>query len=112
MGKKIKTLAKVLIILGVIVFSVLTVKSFQKYYEDRPYTVYADGYEEYGRNQYISDTLVQRGYQARAELLETIYCACGIAACLLGGLPLYWFGCLFEKVEKIEKQIDRSIKTQ
>lgn len=112
MGKKIKTLSKILIILGVCVFAVLTVRSFLKYYDDRSFTVYADSYETNGRNPYISDTLVQRGYRARSELLETIYCVCGLVGCFLGGLPLYWFGCLFEKVEMMETKIDHLNKRQ
>ena len=105
MGRKIKTFAKVIIILGMLAFGALSALTFLKYYEDRPYTVYADGYETNGSNPYISDSLVQRGYKAYAELTETIYYVCGFFACLLGGLPIYWFGCLFQRVEYIQADI-------
>lgn len=107
MGKKIKTFAKVLIILGMAAFAVLTIMSFLRYYDDRPYTVYADGYKEHGSNPYISDSLVQRGYKAYSELSETIYYACGMVACLFAGLPLYWFGCLFTLNELMSDKITR-----
>ena len=106
MGRKIKTFAKVLIILGMIAFGILTAISFNNYYNDRPYTVYADSYETNGRNPYTPDEYVQRGYKAYSELNETIYYACGFFGCLLGGLPLYWFGCLFQRVEWMHMDIE------
>jgi hypothetical protein len=80
------------------------------YYNDRPYRVYADNYEINGQNPYISNELVQRGYKSYAELNETLYYVCGIFACLLGGLPLYWFGCMFQRVEIAEEKINIILK--
>ena len=112
MGKKIKTFAKVLIILGMIAFGVLAYISFKNYYADRPFTVYADGYKEYGDNPYIPSSSVERGFRAYAELTETIYYVCGFFGCLLGGLPLYWFGCLFQRVEWMHMDIEALKKQQ
>ena len=86
-------------------FGALSVTTFLKYYDDRPYTVFSDDYEINGANPYIPYSNIERGYKAQAELTETIYYVCGFFACLLGGLPLYWFGCLFQRVEYIQSDM-------
>ena len=100
MGKKIKTFAKVLMILGVV--SSIAIVFF--------------GLRQYGDNQvYISLTSIGQNtnpdYLLKANQgYQGIYMAVcggiGIIGCLFGLLPLYWFGCLFHRVESMKEQIE------
>ena len=103
MGHKIKKFAKVLMILGMIPCGILAIIHFFQYYENHGWIQFAtiNGGASFPFTE-VHEHLGNKGY---ASLQTMIYFICGFFACLLGGLPLYWFGCLFERVESIEQNI-------
>lgn len=98
MGGKIKTLAKALMIIGVIVCVICFFVGMGKYNGDKKYIEYATA----NGGAYGYPSLQAAGDNAYAGRLLMIYGVVGIFGSIIGGLPLYWFGCLFERVEDIQ----------
>lgn len=97
MGSRIKSIAKGLIIIAIIGCIICFVIGIIAYSKDSDYIEYAT---VYGGSSYGS--LRNAGDRAYAGKMMMIYGAFGIVGSILGGLPLYWFGCLFECVEEIK----------
>lgn len=97
MGGTLKGLAKALMIIGVIVCVICFFVGMGKYNEDKDYLEYAtvNGGSYYPNLQAAGDN-------AYAGRLLMIYGGVGVIGSIIGGLPLYWFGCLFERVEDIQ----------
>ena len=110
MGRKIKTFAKILIWFGIIGCCVSLWFGFHQYYKNRTFLEYATingGYtiDPLARPYLPSDFNAdweQRGNESLYGLVQTIGSGLGIVACIISGLPLYWFGCLFQRVEYIQ----------
>ena len=105
MGKGIKVFAIIIMVIGMLTCATFAIITYSKYRSDKPFISFVEGYEEYGENPVFSKDRVERGYLAKAEFTAFIYYLCGFFASLFFGLPLYWFGCLFVKVERIERSL-------
>ena len=98
MGSKIKTVAIVLMIIGIIASIICFFVGNSQYNEDKDYIEYAT----VNGGSYGYSSLQEAGNRAYAGLMLRRYSLIGIIASIIGMLPLYWFGCLFERVEGIQ----------
>ena len=101
MGSRIKSIAIVLVVIAVSVCIICFFVGVGKYSEDKDYIEYATVYG----GAYGYSTLQKAGDNAYAGKLMMKYGGWGIVASIIGGLPLYWFGCLFECVENIQQVV-------
>ena len=100
MGKVIKGIAITLMVLGILGGAIMTIKGASQYNEDKEYIEYAtvnggsrySRLEEAGNNAYAGKTLMTYGI---ASVIGSV------VACL----PLFWFGCLFVKVDDIQSKV-------
>ena len=120
MGRKIKTFAKVLIWLGIICCCVSLWFGFTRYYDNKAYFQYATvngGYtldplaKQYLPSDFGSN-YEPRGNEAFYGMVQMIGSGLGIVACIISGIPLYWFGCMFQRVEWIQLDVDAIRKEQ
>ncbi|MBE5806790.1 MAG: hypothetical protein E7317_00400 [Clostridiales bacterium] len=101
MGAVIKTLAGVLMVVGAVACAICFCVGLNNYNEDKDYMEYAS---VYGGSYYTS--LESAGNNAYAGKMMMIYSGVGVIGSIVGGLPLYWFGCLFEHVEAIRSAVE------
>ena len=96
MGSRIKSVAIILIVLGVIACVICFFVGNSAYQKDKDCIKYAtvNGGAGYGYS-----ILEEAGNRAYAGQMLRTYSIYGIIGSIFGGLPLYWFGCLFEHVE-------------
>ena len=101
MGGRIKLLAGWLIAIGIIASVFCLVSGVSQYNENKQYLEYAtiNG----GGHGYKN--LEEAGNKAYDGKMVQTYGIAGIIGSLFGGLPLYWFGCLFERVEQLQTSI-------
>ncbi len=84
-------------VIGAIVCVICFFIGNSQYNEDKGYIEYATAN---GGSGYRS--LQEAGDRAYAGLMLKNFSLYGIIGSIVGGLPLYWFGCLFERVEEIQ----------
>ena len=99
MGGKIKGLAITLIVLGVIACIICFFEGNSAYQKDKDCLKYATANGGAGYGYAILEEAGNRAYAGKMLRTYSIY---GIIGSIFGGLPLYWFGCLFERVEEIQ----------
>ena len=105
MGKKIKTFAKVIMILGISICLIASAYVLISCYNRNGgfYLLkYATAYGGYEISPYVPSvgaTWEAQGNDIYFSIQLAIYFALGAFGCLLYGLPVYWFGCLFERVD-------------
>ena len=116
MGKKIKTFAKIILILGISVCLIASAHTLSQCYNRNGgfyHLRYATINGGYPVNEYTSSA--QRVYAVECEtkgndiyfsIQLAIYFACGAFGCLLYGLPVYWLGCLFERTEATKGRVE------
>lgn len=110
MGNRIKNLALVLIAIAIIGCFICFFAGLGKYSKDKEYIEYATVYG----GAYGYPRLQSAGDSAYLGKMLMTYGGLGIGASIIGGLPLYWFGCLFNCVEdtkQIAKNNERKLKT-
>lgn len=119
MGKKIKTFAKVLIWIGVIACCVSLWFGFMRFYDNKAFFQYATINGGYTPGPYLTQYVPDfgsnyepRGNEAFYGMVQMIGSGIGIIVCIISGLPLYWFGCLFQRVEWIQLELDGIRKEQ
>lgn len=112
MGHKIQTFAKVVMILGIIACIVVSFIGFKQYYNNRPYFQYATVFGGYSPaaivQQYspgFGTDWEERGNESLQGFSIMVGGLIGVLSCLFAGLPLYWFGCLFERVEFLQLDV-------
>ena len=111
MGKKIRTFAKLLMCIGISACLIAAAYTLHSCYNRNSgfYLLrYATANGGYTRSPYapsVGATWEAQGNDIYFSIQLAIYFALGAAGCLLWGLPLCWFGRLFEKVEAIESFI-------
>ena len=96
MGHKIKTFAKVLLIIGLIACVICFIVGVSQYNKDKDCLQYATIFGGAG-SKYPS--IEAAGNRAYAGMMMKTYSIVAIFALPISLLPLYWFGCLFECVE-------------
>ena len=108
MGKKIQRITKVLMFLGISIFLVASayvlISCYARnggFYHLRHATING-GYTVSPYVPSVGATWEAQGNDIYFSIQLAIYFALGAAGCLLWGVPLYWLGRLFEKVEDIE----------
>ena len=107
MGSRIKSIAISLIVIAIIGCVICSFVGLGKYNKDKDYIEYATVYG----GAYGYSSLQEAGDNAYAGKMLMTYGGWGIAASIIGGLPLYWFGCLFECVEDTQ-QVARENKRE
>lgn len=104
MGKKIQRITKVLMFLGISICLVAAAYVLISCYDRNS----GFGWLQYATinggvsNPYLPPEWEIYGNDVYFSIQLAIYFALGAAGCLLCGVPLYWLGRLFEKVEDIE----------
>ena len=95
MGSSIKSFAVFIIIIGIIAGFLCYLFGNSQYNDNKKYMEYAtiNGGSTY-------KNLEDAGNEAYAGKDLKTYGIAGIIGSFFGGLPLYWFGCLFERVEQ------------
>lgn len=103
MGHKIKTFAKVLIALCIISCVIVIVYGLRMYGDNHVYESVLSIKQTTGQ-VVTSDDIFFAGRASQGRY-TAIYGGIGIVASVISLLPLYWFGCLFERVESIEQNM-------
>jgi len=104
MGSKLKTLAIILIVLGVIASVICFFIGNSAYQKDKDCLKYATVYGGSGGYSILEEA----GNRSYEGLMLRNYGIYGIIGSIIGGLPLYWFGCLFERVDEIKSVVDEN----
>ena len=118
MGKKIKITIKLLMFLGV--FACLAFAAYiliscynrnHGFYLLKYATVYG-GYEITPYAPSVGATWEAQGNDIYFSIQLAVYFGLGAVGFLLWGLPIYWLGCLFQRVEWIQLGMDAIKKQQ
>lgn len=104
MGGKLKTLAIVLMVIGILVSVVCFFVGNAAYQKDKDCLKYAT----VNGGAYGYPILVESGDKAYAGLTLRTNAIYGLIGSIVGSLPLYWFGCLFERVDEIKYVVDEN----
>ena len=105
MGRKIKTFAKVIMILGMCICLIASAYVLISCYNRNggfyllKYATINGGYEINPYVPYVGATWEAQGNDIYFSIQLAIYFGLGAFGCLLYGLPVYWLGCLFERVD-------------
>jgi len=102
MGHKIKTFAKVLLVIGIIACIICFIVGVSQYNKDKDCLQYATVFGGAG-SKYPS--IEAAGNRAYAGMMMKTYSIVAIFVLPLSLLPLYWFGCLFECVEETKAAV-------
>lgn len=118
MGKKIRLVTKLLMFLGISACLIAAAYVLLTCYE-RNHGFYLLKYATvnggYAVNPYapsVGATWEAQGNDIYFSIQLAIYFAIGAAGCLLWGVPLCWFGSLFQRVEQIQLELDGIRKQQ
>ena len=106
MGGRIKGFAVAIMVIGIIACVICFIVGAVQYNKDKKYIEYAS---VNGGSYYSS--LEEAGNRAYAGKMLKIYGIIGIVSCIVGGLPYYWCGCLFESVEYLQDKIEKYEET-
>ena len=107
MGHKIQKFAKVIMILGMAVCFISAAYTLVSCYDRNlgfgmiQYATINGGVT----NPYLPAEWEARGNDIYNSFQIAIVFGIGFLSCLFGGLPLYWLGCLFERVEHLQSDI-------
>jgi len=107
LGKKIKTFAKVIMIVGMACCLIGAAYTLIGCYDRNG----GWGFLEYATinggvtNPYLPSEWEMKGNDIYNSIQIAVSFGIGFFSFLLGGLPLYWFGCLFERVEHLQSDI-------
>ena len=115
MGRKIKTFSKVIMILFIsaclIAAAYILISCYDRnggFYHLQHATINGGN----PHSDWVGANWEAQGNDIYFSIQLAIYFGLGAAGCLLWGLPLYWFGCMFQRVEQIQLELDGIRKEQ
>lgn len=118
MGKKIRRITKLLMFLGISACLIAAAYVLLTCYERNhgfyllKYATANGGYTPSPYAPSVGATWEAQGNDIYFSIQLAIYFGLGAVGCLLWGVPLCWFGSLFQRVEQIQLELDGIRKQQ
>ena len=109
MGSKIKTFAKCFMILGIVICLVSAAYVLVSCYNRNLGFYHLQHATINGGNphsDWVGSDWEAKGNDIYNSIMIAAYLGSGAIGFLFFGLPLYWFGCLFQRVEYMQTDID------